>query len=205
MVAIVLVGGVFEGIGDAIALAGVVVHQVGNFEDLAIGGFDPLKPGLRVSTLPFAQFLDDVLYLADFVFGALAGVDVGNVQNSFLVGVEHRHDFVGVAPGVEVVTDIELFEVLVAVELFVVGVGDGVEFGFVFGVQHGNRIAAKVGAGHGDDVGFIAGHQLADMVAEFVVGVGGDVVEFVYGDQAIVQGFDAKFIDRKAKGGMGAD
>jgi hypothetical protein len=54
MVAIVLVGGVFEGSSDAIALGRVVVYQVSNLENLAISSFDQLKPGFGIDTLPFA-------------------------------------------------------------------------------------------------------------------------------------------------------
>jgi hypothetical protein len=115
------------------------------------------------------------------------------------------HDFVGVAAGIEVVADVELLQVLVAVELFVIGVGDGVELGLVFGVQHGHGIAAKVGAGHGDDVGFVAGHELTDMVAQFVVGVGRNVVKLIHGNEAIVEVFNAEFIYGKAEGGVGTD
>ena len=205
VVAVVLVGGVFEGGGNLIALVGVVIHQVGNFEHPTVRGADQLEPGGGVGALPFPQGFDDVLDFFDFVFGALAGVDVRDVQDGFLFGVEHLHDLVGVALGVEVVADVELLEVLVAVELFVVGVGDGFKTLFVVGVQHRFGIAAKVGSGHGDDVGFVLGHELADVVAQFVVGVGGNVVKLVYGDEAIVEGGNAEFIDGKAKGGVGAD
>ena len=124
-----------------------------------------MKARFGIGALPFAQFLNDVLHFADLVLGALAGVDVGNVQDGFLFGVEHLHDGVGVVTRIEVVANVELLEVLVAVELFVVGIGYGVEFGFVFWVQHGFGIAAKVGASHGDNVGFVAGHDLTDVIA----------------------------------------
>ncbi len=80
-------GGIFEGGGDFIALGGVIVYEVGNFEDFAVGGFDKLKSRFGFCALSFAQFFDDVFDFADFVFGAFAGVDVGDVQNGFFFGV----------------------------------------------------------------------------------------------------------------------
>ena len=94
---------------------------------------------------------------------------------------------------------------MVAVELFVVGVGDGFKAGFVIGVQHCLGIATKVGASHGDDVGFVAGHQLADVIPQLIVRVSRNVVKLVYGNEAIVQNLHPKFIHSKAKGGMGTD
>ena len=54
-----------------------------------------MKARFGIGALPFAQFLNDVLHFADLVLGAFARVDVGNVQDGFLVGVEHLHDGVG--------------------------------------------------------------------------------------------------------------
>jgi hypothetical protein len=45
--------------------------------------------------------------------------------------VEDLEDVIDVGPAVEEVADVELLQVLVAVELFVVGIRDSVELGFV--------------------------------------------------------------------------
>lgn len=205
VITVVLLSGVFQGSGNLIPFAGVVVYEVGDLEDRAVSGFYELKSGLGIGALPFPQFLKDVLHLADLVLCALAGVDVGNVQNGFLFGVQHLHDFVGVAASVEVVADVELLEVLVAVELFVIGVGDGVESSLVFWVQHGLGITAKVGTGHGYDVGFVTDHELTHVIAQLIVWVGGNVVKLIHGDQAIVEGFYAKLVYGEAEGGVGTD
>jgi hypothetical protein len=70
-IAIALVGRVFQGVGDFIPFRGIVVYEIGNFEDGAVGCFDELKPGLRIGALPFAPCFDDVLDLPDFVLGDL--------------------------------------------------------------------------------------------------------------------------------------
>ena len=100
-------------------------------------------------------------------------------------------DLIGVTAGVEVVADIELLEVLIAVELLVVGVGNRLKACLVFGVQDRFGIAPEVGAGHGDQVGLIAGEQRPDVVAKFIIRVGRNVVKLVHGDKPVVEGFDA--------------
>ena len=205
MVAVELVGRVLQGRHHPVALGGVVVHQVGDAQPAALGGPNQLEAGHRVGALPFAQCLDEVLHLADLVLGALAGVDVGDVDDGLLRRVEDLEDVRGIGAGVEVVADVELLEVLVAVELFVVGVGDGVEAGLVLGGEHGLGVAAKIGAGHGHQVHPVAGDELAEMGAELVVRVGGDVVELVHRDQALVEGVNPVLVDGEAEGGVGAD
>jgi hypothetical protein len=57
------------------------------------------------------------------------------VDDGLLGRVEDIEDVIDVRPAVEEVADVELLEVLVAVELFVVGVGDGIELRLVRGAS----------------------------------------------------------------------
>ena len=205
VVAVVLLRRVAEGGLDLVALGRVVVHEVGDFDHGAVGQFHELETRFRIGALPFAELFEDVLDLLDLVPEGFPRIDVGDVDDGLLLRIQDLDDFVGVAVGVEDVADVELLEVLVAVELFVVGVSDGFEFGLVFRVEHGGRVAAKIGAGHRDEVNFVAGHELAHVVAEAVVGVGGDVVKLIHRDEALVEDLDAEFFHREAEGGVGAD
>ena len=73
----------------------------------------------------------------------------------------------------------------IAVELLVVGVGDGLEARFVLGRQHGRGIAPEVGARHGDDVGAgLARSAPTSLRPSTLSSVGRDVVELVDGDRA---------------------
>ena len=78
----------------------------------------------------------------------------------FSAGSSTLEDVVDVGAGVEEVADVELLQVLVAVELLVVGVGDGIELRLVLRGQHGLGVAAEIGAGHRDDVRLVAGDEL---------------------------------------------
>ena len=53
----------------------------------------------------------------------------------FSAGSSTLEDVIDIGAGVEEIADVELLQVLVAVELFVVGVGDGVELRLVLRVQ----------------------------------------------------------------------
>ena len=120
-----------------------------------------MKPRRFVNALPFAQLVNNVLDLLDFVRRTFAGVDIGNMDYRFFLGVQHLHDVVGVSTAVKIIADVQRLEVLVAAQLLVIRVGDRVEFLFVFGQQHRYGITAKVGTRHRHDVRFIALDDLA--------------------------------------------
>ena len=204
VVAVVGVRRVLEGAENAVAAGAVVVDQVGDPQRRPVLPLDQLKAGGGIGALPGAERLHDVLGFANLVAEAFAGVNVGNMDDSLFRRVEHLGDRVDVAAGIEVVADVERLQPLVAVELLVIGVGDGLETRLVLRHQHRLGVAAEVGAGHGDDVHAVARHQRAQVGAEPVVGVGADVVELVDGDQPLVQGVDAELIEGKAEGGVGA-
>ena len=70
-----------------------------------------MEAGFRIGALLLAQFLEDVLNLANLVLRALARVHVGDVDDGFFLRLQHLDDFVGVGGRVEDVADIELLEV----------------------------------------------------------------------------------------------
>ena len=72
MVAIVLLRGIAQRGGDALALHGIVIHQIGNFQNPPVRRLHQLEARRRVGALPFAEFLNDVLRLLDLVLRALA-------------------------------------------------------------------------------------------------------------------------------------
>ena len=127
------------------------------------------------------------------------------MDDGFQRGVQHLGNGIDVRAGIEKIADVQRLEPLVAVELLVVGVGDGFESGFVCGGQHRFAVAPKVGAGHGHDMCLVAGNEVAQLAAQLVVWVTGNVVELVDGNQPVVERGNAQFVHRKAKGGVGAD
>jgi hypothetical protein len=129
IVAVVLLRRVFQRGGYAVALVGVVIDEVGDPQHAPLRRLDELEAGRGVDALPLAQCLDDVLHLAHLVLRAFARIDVRDVDDGLLARVEDVQDVIDVRPAVEEVADVELLEVLVAVELLVVGVGDGIELG----------------------------------------------------------------------------
>ena len=98
-----------------------------------------------------------------------------------------------------------MLEVLVAVELLVVGIGDGIELRLILRCEHGLGVATEVGAGHCNDVCLAPREELPQVQAELVVRVGRNVVELIDRDQSVVERLHAVGIDREAEGRMGAD
>ena len=58
------------------------------------------------------------------------------MDNGLLVRIEDIKDVMDVGATVEEVADVELLEVFVTVELFVVGIGDGIEPGLILRSQN---------------------------------------------------------------------
>ena len=77
MIPVVLLGRVFQSRRYPIPLGRIVIDQIGNLEYAARGCLDQLEPGYRVSFLPLAQFLNDVLHFLNFVLSALARLTLG--------------------------------------------------------------------------------------------------------------------------------
>lgn len=77
--------------------------------------------------MPIAKLAKNMFHFLNFILRALARIDVGYMDNGLLVRIEDIKDVIDVGATVEEVADVELLEVFVTVELFVVGIGDGIE------------------------------------------------------------------------------
>src|SRR5699024_5890669 len=91
------------------------------------------------------------------------------------------------------------------VELFVVGIGDGIEPGLVLRSRNGLRITTEVGAGHGNAVCLGTRGERPQTLTKLVVRGSRRRVAFSDCDQAVGDGLDARAIDREAKGCVGAN
>ena len=197
--------GRFQGCGDAVALGGIVVDEVGHLNHVPGSRLDQVEPCLGIDALPITEVVHDVLGLAMLVFQALARIDRWDVDDGLHRRIEQRRNLLGVRPGVKAVADIERLQILVAIELLVVGVGDGLELGFVFRRKHWDRITPEIAARHRHDMRLVASDQLRKLRAETVARIGGDVVEFVDSYQAVVECFRAKLVECEAERRMSAD
>ncbi len=149
----------------AITLGGIIVDQICDLDRGAAGCLEQMKAGFRINPVPFTQMAHDVLGLAVLVLQALARIDRGDVDNGLDRRVKQRRDLLGVGAGVEAVADVQHLEILIAVELLVIGVGDGLELGFVIGCQHGDGVAPEIAAGHRHDMRLVAPDQLGKLRA----------------------------------------
>ena len=70
----------------------------------------------------------------------------------FSSGSSTPQDVVGIVPRVEEIADVEPLQILIAVELLVVGVGDGLEPRLVMGHEHRRGVAPEIRSRHGHDM-----------------------------------------------------
>ena len=126
------------------------------------------------------------------------------MDDGLLVGVQHLQDGVGIGARVEEIADVKPFQILIAVQLLVVGIGDGLEPCLIVGHEHGLGVAAEVGSRHGGNMHLIPCHQRSQLGAEPVVGIGGDMVKLIHGDESVIKGRHAKGLNGVAERGVGA-
>ena len=123
----------------------------------------------------------------------------------FSFEVQNLQNAVGIGPGTKEITDIERLQILISIELVVLGIGDRFEPGLILGGQNGFGVAPKIGPRHRDQMHLVAGNERPQMRAELVVGIGRDVVEFIQGNHPIVEGFYPELVHGNAEGRVGAD
>src|SRR5690606_26001363 len=111
----------------------------------------------------------DMLHLAHLVLRAFARIDIWNMNDGLLGGIEDIEDVIDVGPTVEEVADVKLLEILVPVQLLVIRVGDGIELRLILRCEYGLGIATEVGASHGNDVGLAPREELPQVQAQLAI------------------------------------
>ena len=146
-----------------------------------------------------------MLDLLVLVLGAFTGIYIRDMQDGFLVRVKYIQYAVGIRAGIEEIADIQCFQVLIAVELLIIGVSDGIKARLVCGQQDWHRIAAKIAAGHGDHMHPIPRDEIIKLLAKNVVVARRNMVEFIHRNQPIIKGRHPELFHCKAESRMGAD
>lgn len=103
------------------------------------------------------------------------------------------------------VTNAERLEVLVAIQLFKIGVGDTGKLGFILWPKDHLRITTEIRSGHGYDMGLVPFNQRPNNLTKPVFLVSTGMVEFVNGKDAAIKRFWPQFVEGKPQCGMGAD
>src|SRR5690625_2443435 len=125
------------------------------------------------------------------------------MDDGFLGWIKYLENIVSVGAGIEVVTDIQILKVFVAVELLVIGISHRIEARLVLRGKHRFRITPKVRTRHGHDMHLVTANQLTQVGTQLVVRVGGYVVKLIHRNQPIIESSNAKLFDSKTEGGMG--
>ncbi len=107
-----------------------------------------------------------------------------------------------VAAGVEPIAHVQRLQILIAVQLLVIGVGDGGKACLVFRCQNGCGVATKVRSRHGQHVNLATAQQLFQLPAQYIRLVHAHMVELVYSDQSLVERVHAQRLQRETKGSV---
>ena len=146
----------------------IVRHEIGNKDLLPLASSDRIDPRIRVLGHYGADGVENAVDLIKLHPGRFHRIDVGNMNNRLLIRIQDFLERIKVAPLIEVVSDAERLQVLVAVQLFVIGIRDLRELGLIFGLHDGHRISAEIRARHRHDMGGGIIHQIIDDPAENV-------------------------------------
>ena len=104
------------------------------------------------------------------------------------------------------VADPKALQILVAVELFIVGVGHLRELCFVLFIKDSHGVATEIGPRHGNDVSLGLRHERMDCLAHDVRIIGRRMVELVNGNNGLIKLVrQLDLLKGKAEGRMRAD
>ena len=132
-------------------------------------------------------------------------IDVGNVNDGFFVQIQHFFYCIHISALVEIVAKAKGLQIGVAIELFIVGIGNVGKPSFHFRGKNGHLVAAKVGTCHGHKVGRGMVDKAIYHCPQPVAVFRRCVVKFVNGNQgAIKRTGTVHSFKGKAQGGMGA-
>ena len=128
------------------------------------------------------------------------------MDNRLFRRIEHFTQSIKIAALVEMVAQSQRFQISVAVELFVVGVGYFFKLGLVFFAQNRYGVASEVRAGHGDNMSRGVAHDFVQDCAQTIVFFRRHMMEFVNRHQRVIKCLDiCEFVESKAESRMGAD
>ena len=191
---------------QGLTLAWIVLHQISYLEDTTIGSLDHLNVVLGIFAYNRTDAGNDVGHLVVFASVGGTGLDVGNVDERLLCGIEVQRNGGNVFALVELITYAEALEVFVSVKLLVVVVGDGgLEFHLIIRAHHRHGVTTEIGAGHCHNMSITACHNAADSSSQVVHFVSGCVVEFVDADERVIEQRNVQFLESIAEGGVSAD
>src|SRR5947209_5363627 len=122
------------------------------------------------------------------------------MDDGFFRLVQDVQNVINIRAAIEEVADIELFQIFITIELFIVGVSHGIELRFVLWSEDSHSITPEIRTSHRYDMYTIAGDELAKIQAEFVVRICRNMMKLVDSDQPVIEPLDAVLINSKAEG-----
>ena len=128
------------------------------------------------------------------------------MNDGLLVEIKYLAKRLEITSLIEVVADPKALQILVAVELFIVGVGHLRELCFVLFIKDSHGVATEIGPRHGNDVSLGLRHERMDCLAHDVRIIGRRMVELVNGNNGLIKLVrQLDLLKGKAEGRMRAD
>ena len=120
-----------------------------------------------------------------------ARINMRDMHNGFKVWIKHFLHIIEINAVIKKIANIELFQVLITVELFIIGIDNGGKFGFVFRKKHWLGITTEIRTCHSNYVHFVPIYKGFKLAAESVIGVGTHVMKFINRNEAVIKSRNA--------------
>ena len=116
-----------------IALLHIILHQVGHLQQPSVLSADVIDARVIVLILQRAYLLHNLICLGILAHASRgAGIHAGYMDDGLLRCVQHLLDVLQIRAVIEVVAQHEVLQILIAIQLLIVVIGDGIETGFIF-------------------------------------------------------------------------
>ena len=164
-----------------------------------------MKPRLWVNPQPLTQLMSDVLHLLDFIFCTLSRVHVRNVNNGFLVRIQHLQNLIRIRARIKIITNVQTLQILIPIQLLIIRIRHGFKLTLILRRHHRLRIPAKIRPCHRHDMHLIPCHKLRQMCPQFIIRTRTHMMEFINRNQTAIKRLYPKLIHRKPKCRMSTD
>ena len=187
-----------------VALLLVILYQVGHLQQSSIHSPDTIDARIVVFLLHRAYCLHNFLRLSIFANTCRgSGIHARNMDDGFLRGVQHLTDMVQIVAMIEMITQHQVFQILVAVQLLIVVIGNGIEPGLVLYSQHGYAVAAEVRTRHRHDMPRRVVHHASHHITQIRVGISRGMVKFIDSQERVVEVLVRYLLHAIAQRGVG--
>ena len=189
-----------------IALLLLIFYQVSHFQHPSIVSLYIVDACVIILMIQLAYHLHDLSRFLIFTQSSRSSlIHTGYVDNGFLGCIKNLANMIQIRTMIEVITQYQILQILIAIQLLIIIIGNGEESGFILCPQHWNAITTEVTSSHGYNVSCRVVHHSAHHIAQIRIGICTGMVELIDGQQYIIESIVAQFLGSITQGGMGTN